>query len=144
MYKNLICNAHIPKDKIRGRIVVDKSLNKMLIRRKISFIYQVHVLYNFIQTVSKLHFFPNCKGPGPIPNTLKKPWLRSIQRCKYTETKTFYHFQRHCTIICSSYHKGFPTFHNMRQIYFILITKTLFHFTVHNLHSLYFNILYFL
>ena len=30
-YKNWTCNAQIPKDKIRGRVVVDKSLNKMLI-----------------------------------------------------------------------------------------------------------------
>ena len=30
-YKNWICVAQIPKDQIRGRIVVNKSLNKMLI-----------------------------------------------------------------------------------------------------------------
>ena len=30
-YKNWMCNAQIPKDKIRGRVVVNKSLNKILI-----------------------------------------------------------------------------------------------------------------
>ena len=30
----LMCNAQIPKDRIRGREVVNKSLNKMLIKRK--------------------------------------------------------------------------------------------------------------
>ena len=30
-YKNWMCNAQIPKDKIRGRVVVNKSMNKMLI-----------------------------------------------------------------------------------------------------------------
>ena len=30
-YKNWMCNVQIPKDKIRGRVVVNKSLNKMMI-----------------------------------------------------------------------------------------------------------------
>ena len=35
-YKNLMCNALIPKDKIRGRVLVNKSLrlNGMLIKSK--------------------------------------------------------------------------------------------------------------
>ena len=30
-YQNWMCNAQIPKDKIRERVVVNKSRNKMLI-----------------------------------------------------------------------------------------------------------------
>ena len=30
-HKNCMCNAQIPKDPIRGRVLVNKSLNKMLI-----------------------------------------------------------------------------------------------------------------
>ena len=29
-YKNSMCNAQIPKDKIRERVVVNKSMNNML------------------------------------------------------------------------------------------------------------------
>ena len=38
----------------------------------ISLIYQVHTLLNFSQIMPKLRYFPNCKGPGPIPNGLEK------------------------------------------------------------------------
>ena len=48
----------------------------------ISSIYQVHALFNFSQTVPKLHYFPNCKGPGPIPDKPEKI-LQGIDKMKY-------------------------------------------------------------
>ena len=38
----------------------------------ISLVYQDYVLFNFYQTIPKMRYFPNCKGPGPIPNILEK------------------------------------------------------------------------
>ena len=43
--------------------------------------------FNFSQTVPKLRYFPNCKGPGPIPNELEKnPGVISIETPKVQAT----------------------------------------------------------
>ena len=34
--------------------------------------------HSFSQTVPKLGYFPNCKGPGPIPNKLKKTCIMPL------------------------------------------------------------------